>query len=130
MPLRFWQLRSATTIRRVSIEVICPSCGEEDLLTGSRSGDVIHLSCGACGQSWERDPSPRCRTCGGDDLQAVVQAVVEKSRGTQLSVVGTQVVHMCRACDAVVLERYNRNRPNPLMPDELPTVNPEDGAST
>jgi hypothetical protein len=55
----------------------------------------------------------------------VVQAIVEKGRGTQLSVVGTRVVYLCRACDATVLERYNRNRPNPLMPDELPTTNPE-----
>ena len=108
----------------MSIEVVCPSCGEDDRLTGSRSGDKIRLACAACGQSWERDPSPKCGTCSGDDLQAVVQAIVEKSRGTQLSVVGTQIVHMCRTCDAVVLERYNRNRPNPLMPDQLPTVNP------
>jgi hypothetical protein len=27
----------------------------------------------------------------------------------------------------VVLERYNRNRPSPLMPDQLPTVNPGEG---
>lgn len=53
-----------------------------------------------------------------------MQAIVEKSRGTQLSVVGTKIVHLCRACDEAVLERYNRNRPNPLMPSELPTVNP------
>ena len=108
----------------MSIEVVCPACGEEDLLTGSRSGDKIQLSCSTCGQSWERDPSPKCGTCDGDDLQGVVQAIVEKSRGTQLSVVGTRIVYLCRTCDAVVLERYNRNRPNPLMPDQLPTINP------
>lgn len=51
---------------------------------------------------------------------------MEKSRGTQLSVVGTQIVHLCRACDEATLERYNRNRPNPLMPDQLPTINPGD----
>jgi len=116
-----------STIGDMNIEVSCPSCGEDDRLTGSRSGRLIRLSCDVCGRSWDRDPSPRCGICDGDDLQAVVQAIVEKSRGNQLSVVGTQIVHMCRTCDAVVLERYNRNRPSPLMPDQLPTVNPGEG---
>ena len=89
-------------------------------MVGSRLEDVIQLRCETCGQSWKRDPSPRCGSCGGDDLQAVVQAIVEKGRGTQLSVVGTRIVHLCRSCDQKTLERYNRNRPNPLMPDELP----------
>ncbi len=55
----------------------------------------------------------------------VVQAVVEKGRGTQLSVVGTRVIHLCATCDHAVVRRYFDNRPNPLMPDELPTVGPE-----
>jgi hypothetical protein len=49
-------------------------------------------------------------------------AIVEKGRGTQLSVVGTRIVHLCSSCDADTLDRYHRNRPNPLMPDDLPTV--------
>jgi len=49
-------------------------------------------------------------------------AIVEKGRGTQLSVVGTRTVYLCSMCDAETLERYHRNRPNPLMPNELPTV--------
>ena len=52
-------------------------------------------------------------------------AIVERSRGTQLSVVGTRVIHLCPRCDADTLERYQRNLPNPLMPDELPTLGPE-----
>lgn len=60
-------------------------------------------------------------------MQAVVLAVVERSRGTQLSVVGSRVVHLCSTCDDATLARYHRNRPNPLMPDELPTVGPEQG---
>lgn len=105
---------------------MCPSCGENERLTGSRVGEVIQLVCEACGESWDRDPSPSCRNCGGQDLQPVAQAVVEKGRGTQLSVVGTKVVHLCRSCDQAVLDHYNRHRPNPLMPDELPTTNPSD----
>lgn len=49
-------------------------------------------------------------------------AIVEKGRGTQLSVVGTRSVHLCVSCDAETLERWQRNRPNPLMPDTLPTL--------
>jgi hypothetical protein len=102
----------------------CPGCGEGDDLSGSRDGDWIIVICGACGASWKRDPSPRCAECGGDDLQGVPLAIVEKSRGTQLSVVGTRTVHLCSVCDGDALARYHRNRPNPLMPDELPTIDP------
>jgi hypothetical protein len=31
---------------------------------------------------------------------------------------------LCSDCDAETLDRYHRNRPNPLMPDELPTIDP------
>jgi len=55
-------------------------------------------------------------------MQAVPLAIVEKGRGTQLSIVGTRTVHLCSTCDAETLARYHRNRPNPLMPDELPTL--------
>ncbi len=53
-------------------------------------------------------------------MQPAVLAIVEKSRGTQLSVVGTRIVHLCTDCDAETLATFHRNRPNPLMPDELP----------
>lgn len=54
-------------------------------------------------------------------MQTVPLAIVEKSRGTQLSVVGTRPIHLCSDCDADALAAYHRNRPNPLMPDQLPT---------
>jgi Zn ribbon nucleic-acid-binding protein len=109
----------------MAIDITCPNCEESDDLRGERSDRVVHITCGACGQTWDRDLAPRCEQCGGGDLEAVVQAVVERSRGTQLSIVGTRVVHLCTACDAETLARYHRNRPNPLMPSELPTVGPE-----
>ncbi len=55
-------------------------------------------------------------------MRAVPLAIVEKSRGTQLSVVGTRTIYLCETCDAETIERWHRNRPNPLMPDELPTA--------
>lgn len=98
----------------------CPVCGEDERLSGAADGDVIRLRCMACGHAWDRDPHPSCRSCGGRDMQAVPKAIVEKSRGTQLSVVGTRTVHLCSHCDRATLELYHRNRPNPLMPDQLP----------
>lgn len=103
----------------------CPDCDETDDLAGSRSGDTITITCGSCGVSWIRDLSPHCPHCDSDDMQSVPLAIVEKGRGTQLSVVGTRIVYLCSACDAEALDRYHRNRPNPLMPDELPTSDSE-----
>ena len=100
----------------------CPQCGETEDLRGERLADSIRLRCQTCGASWDRPLTPRCKTCGGDDMQAVPKAIVEKGRGTQLSVVGTRTIHLCSDCDAETLAVYHRNRPNPLMPDQLPTI--------
>ncbi len=100
----------------------CPACGETERLSGDRDGELIHLQCEACGEKWDRSLDPVCKRCGGTDMQAVPKAIVEKSRGTQLSVVGIRTVHLCSVCDAATLETYHRNRPNPLMPDQLPTM--------
>lgn len=106
-------------------DLVCPGCGEEDDLTGSqRDDETIKITCGACGTEWVRDPRPRCGRCDGDDLEPALKAVVERSRGNQLSIVGTQVIHLCRDCDRDLLARYRVGR-SPLMPDELPTVGPE-----
>jgi len=80
------------------------------------------LVCEVCGQQWERDLTPRCRQCGGTDMQEVPLAILEKGRGTQLSVVGTRSIHLCSDCDAPTLAKYHANRPNPLLPDEIPTL--------
>lgn len=110
----------------MSLDVSCPDCGEAEDLTGERVGDVIDLSCARCGHRWKRELIPRCPTCRGHDLQTVPLAIVEKGRGTQLSVVGTRPIRLCEHCDAETLGRYHRNRPNPLMPSELPTAGAPD----
>jgi hypothetical protein len=104
------------------MDIRCPSCGEDEALRGERDDDRIDLTCDACRHRWVRDLTPRCPRCGGGDLQTVPLAILEKGRGTQLSVVGTRPIDLCTRCDDVVLRRYHRNRPNPLMPDELPTI--------
>ena len=109
----------------MSIDIECPACGESVNLVGSRSGESIRMVCEQCGEEWDRPLVKRCGTCGGDDLQTVPLAIIEKSRGTQLSVVGTRHVHLCSTCDAAVLRHYHDHRPNPLMPTDLPTVGEE-----
>jgi hypothetical protein len=110
----------------VAIDIVCPVCGEEEDLRGSRGDGVVAMSCVRCGHRWRRDLAPTCPRCGGRDLQEAALAIVEKGRGTQLSIVGTRRIHLCTGCDAATLERYFRNLPNPLMPDDLPTVGPGD----
>lgn len=107
--------------------ISCPSCGEDDDLRGAREDGIIAVVCGACGHRWERHLDPRCPTCGGTDLLAVSKAIVEKARGTQLSVVATTEAHLCRACDRdLVAELEHRPGGRLVMPDELPTVSRDD----
>ena len=104
------------------MDIACPRCGESEALRGNRLDEGIVLSCEACGHSWNRDLAPSCKQCGGVDMQPVPLAILEKGRGTQLSVVGTRTIHLCSVCDAATLRRYHDNRPNPLMPDDTPTA--------
>jgi hypothetical protein len=55
-------------------------------------------------------------------MVTVPTAIVERSRGTQLSVVGIRMVEKCATCDRDDIERWQRNLPRPLMPTDLPTV--------
>ena len=103
----------------------CSACGESEALSGTRRDNGIDLMCESCGNTWTRPLEKRCSKCGSDDLQTVPLAIVERSRGTQLSVVGTRPIDLCSVCDAAELEHYHANRPNPLMPSSLPTVGEE-----
>ncbi|MCP3935342.1 MAG: hypothetical protein GY708_08220 [Actinomycetia bacterium] len=102
-------------------DIVCPACGEDEELDGEREGDVIAITCARCETTWHRDPSPRCPRCDSPDVEAAIKAVIEKSRGSQLSIVATQIVHLCRTCDAELLASYRISR-SPLMPDQLPTL--------
>jgi len=53
-------------------------------------------------------------------MEGAIKAIVEKSRGSQLSIVATQVVYLCKVCDEQILASYRVGR-SPLMPDQLPT---------
>lgn len=86
---------------------------------------MINMVCGSCSGTWDRPLAKVCPQCGDSDLQSVPLAIVEKSRGTQLSIVGTRSVSLCSSCDAAVLRHYHDHRPNPLMPIDLPTIGEE-----
>lgn len=101
----------------MTIEIVCPSCATDDHLLGTPIGDgLIELTCTSCDVAWTRDPRPHCATCGGDDMEAAPQLIVEKSRGSQMSIQGVQREFLCRICDA---ERLAEQRDGHL-PRRLP----------
>ncbi|MGI9621465.1 MAG: hypothetical protein ACR2PK_01415 [Acidimicrobiales bacterium] len=104
----------------MSTLVACPRCGEEEDLRGTNTDGVISVTCGSCDLTWDRDVQPRCPTCSSTDVRPAFEAVVEKSRGTQLSMQSARLVHLCPTCDAARLADYHRTN-SPMMPSELPT---------
>jgi hypothetical protein len=101
--------------------VACPVCGEDDDLVGSRDGDVITITCGACGAAWNRDTVPTCQLCGSQDLQAVHTATLqEKGRGDQWAPSGVRIAWYCWACTGADVTSANpRPGPNPPPGDHL-----------
>jgi hypothetical protein len=105
-------------------DIRCPSCGEQEELSGRRTGGEILLTCHTCGYDGPRVAPRRCPTCGGDDLVERPKAMVERSRGTQLSVVGYTTALLCRVCDADDLAAALAHG-GAVLPKELPTVDPQ-----
>lgn len=102
-------------------EFTCPGCRSDEHLHGERDGDVIRITCKACDLSWDRDLAPRCRTCGRHDVRSAAQAVWEKSRGSQLSIVSVSTVYLCPDCDAERLSRVLESN-TPLPPEDNPAA--------
>ena len=85
----------------MAVEIVCPACESDEHLSGTPLDDgTIELTCADCKVKWTRDPRPRCPQCGGDDLYHVPQVIMEKSRGTQMSIQGVHREFLCRECDA------------------------------
>ena len=98
-------------------EIECAACGTDEHLRGRPlPDDTIELRCDRCGTTWVRDPRPACPTCGGHEMEAAPKVIVEKSRGSQMSIQGIQREFLCRVCDA---ERIRARRDGHL-PDRLP----------
>jgi hypothetical protein len=105
-------------------DVRCPGCGETEELSGRRTDGQILLTCHTCGYDGPRVAKRRCETCGGDDVVERPRALVERSRGTQLSVVGYTTAVLCRVCDADDLAAALAHG-GAVLPKELPTVDPQ-----
>jgi predicted RNA-binding Zn-ribbon protein involved in translation (DUF1610 family) len=102
-------------------DLICPGCNSDEHLSGERDGDVIHVRCEACDVAWDRELTPRCPTCGETALRAAAQAVWEKSRGSQLSIVSVSTVYLCPRCDPEKIRRVLESN-TPLPPDDNPAA--------
>lgn len=100
-------------------DIACAQCGEEEQLDGQRNGDVIEITCAICGLVWDRDLTPNCDTCSSTDVRPAFQAIVDKSRGTQLSIQSMKLVYLCPHCEPDRLADYLQSK-SPLSPDELP----------
>ncbi len=68
-------------------EIVCTTCRTDDHLSGSRrDDDLIELHCSACDVTFTRDPRPSCPKCGGFEMEAMPKILLEKSRGSRLSI--------------------------------------------
>ncbi|MEE8331846.1 MAG: hypothetical protein V3R84_08745 [Acidimicrobiia bacterium] len=76
----------------------CPECGESERLSGQQAGETISLRCAACGASWERETTRRCRNCDSDDLRYTPKPLWEKGRGEQRTPAGRIDAYACNAC--------------------------------
>lgn len=78
----------------------CPKCGEDDRIRGQRRGDLIRITCEACGHSWERDPRRRCVYCDSQDLRYTPMPLWTGGRGTMQTPAGTREAWTCEDCGA------------------------------
>jgi Zn ribbon nucleic-acid-binding protein len=84
----------------MSLEILCPNCATDDHLSGTRRDQVIVITCAGCGLEWERPVAPHCATCGSTDVVAQPVPLLERSRGTQMSITAMHIETLCRTCDA------------------------------
>lgn len=111
----------------LSRQLICPSCGETDELTGQPTADGLRITCDRCGSSWLRDQAPpACASCGGTDLEQRPQATTAYSRGTQVSIVGWRRIPLCVRCDAAMLTHSlaGKSIPNSYRPAAVEARDP------
>ncbi len=101
--------------------VVCKQCNESEELEGFTENNQISVRCLKCGLTWVRDLTPKCPKCGSSNVRPAFEAIVSKSRGTQLSVQSSKLIYLCESCDASRLKDY-QTRNSPIMPKDLPTT--------
>ena len=83
------------------VAVVCPACGEDEDLRGERREDTVVVTCEACGTSFDRDLTPRCRACGSEELVPRSTNLLEDSgRGDMTTPTGIVRRWLCWACGA------------------------------
>ncbi len=103
-----------------ALEISCPSCGTDDHLSGEPHDGFIRVRCSACDLSWDRLTTHHCAECGSLDMVCFPEVLVERSRGTQMSIMGVQPNYLCRSCDADELNKKRAGHlPNALGGSEL-----------
>lgn len=81
--------------------VVCPACGEDDDLRGERRGDAVVVTCQRCDTTFDRDLTPRCTACGGDELVPFSANLLEDSgRGDMTTPTGIVRRWVCWSCGA------------------------------
>ncbi|MBL6634614.1 MAG: hypothetical protein ISP35_00260 [Ilumatobacteraceae bacterium] len=84
----------------MSLDISCPNCTTDEHLTGQRTEAVIVVTCSNCSLSWQRPAYPHCDRCGSTDVIAHPVPLIERSRGTQMSITAMHIETRCRVCDA------------------------------
>lgn len=98
--------------------IICPGCGEDEDLSGTRRpDDTLEVTCLSCGRVWERAGSRRCGLCGSDNLEYSPRALWEKGRGEQRTPAGRIDAYYCHECGGHDVTSSN---PKPGPPDHVP----------
>ena len=82
-------------------ELRCPGCGEDERLRGERRDDVVVVSCERCDTVFDRELTPRCTACGGDELVRSRTNLLEDSgRGDMTTPTGIVDRWLCWSCGA------------------------------
>lgn len=107
-------------------EIVCVACGSDEHLSGApRDDGLIELTCQVCDVRWLRNPHPHCERCGGHDMEAAPKVLLERSRGTQMSIQGIQREFLCRTCDSERLQQRRAGHlPGRLGDDGQPVSGP------
>lgn len=98
------------------VQLTCPACGEDDDLSGQRDGDAIVITCGACGASRDRDPTPRCGLCGSTELASTPKPLWTSGRGEQRTPAAQRPAYACWDCGG---RDVTSAHPQPGTPGEV-----------
>ena len=105
----------------VASEPTCPGCGESERLLGRREDDSSASPVRRAGTGGCAIPRHAVRPVGRATSIPPRSPTSKRSRGTQLSITGTTIRHLCWTCDAELIDRQRRSG-TALMPSDLPTL--------